>query len=301
MTSRRSKPRRLGIIGGSGFYNLQDSAITLMQSHENTETPFGSPSGPILELSIHGTRVFFIARHGPGHRFLPSEVPYRANIYALRNLGVTAVISISAVGILRDGISPGDLITPDQFIDRTVGIRPNTFMGGGIVGHVPMGNPTCPSLRSLLRRQAERVEGRSLHERDTYVCIEGPHFSTRAESLFYRNTLRASVIGMTAMPEAKLAREASLCYALLALATDYDAWRSEEEPVDVATVVASLHRSSGKARETIVQVARALGEEGLSWDCACQNTLQNAIMSDLSKAPAPARTRVDLLLRGDAP
>ncbi len=238
----------IAIIGGSGLYQmaaLQDpQRITL-------DTPYGQPSDSIVLGSLHGIQVAFLARHGQGHRLTPSEVPYRANIHALKQLGVRHVISVSAVGSLREQIKPLDMVTPDQFIDLTKQ-RQSSFFGQGAVAHVSMADPVCATLADMLRiayQQAEIQVGQC-HDRATYVCIEGPQFSSRAESQWYRQ-MQADIIGMTNMPEAKLAREASMAYATLALVTDYDCWHPHEEQVSADYAIANLMKNAENAQRVI--------------------------------------------------
>ncbi len=276
----------LGIIGGSGIYRLAAGeafeAIDL-------ETPFGRPSAPVVRGAIGGTPVAFIPRHGQGHRFSPSNVPYRANIYALKALGATHVVSISAVGSLRDDLPPRSLIVPDQIIDRTV-LRPRTFFDGEIVAHVGLADPYCDSLRERLVEAAGQA-GQPIRQGGTYLCIEGPQFSTRAESRLFRSW-GASVIGMTAMPEARLAREAELCYATLALVTDYDVWHEVEADVSVDVVLGHLRANSAAAAD----IVRALGGLGLpERACSCGRALDDAIMTDLTTVSEEDRRRPGLI------
>ena len=218
----------IGVIGGSGLYAMEG----LEQVEEVVlETPFGMPSDAYVTGTLNGIRMAFLPRHGRGHRLLPSEVNYRANIYGMKMLGVERVISVSAVGSLQDAIAPGHLVIPDQFIDRTKGVRDATFFGNGIVAHVGFADPVCPCLSEKLY-QAARQAGAVTHKGGTYICMEGPAFSTRAESHMYRS-LGGDIIGMTNLTEAKLAREAELCYGVIALSTDYDCWHETHEDVSV--------------------------------------------------------------------
>ncbi|MES2745915.1 MAG: S-methyl-5'-thioadenosine phosphorylase, partial [Bdellovibrionota bacterium] len=219
-----SLPVKLGIIGGSGIYQMP--GVEFVAEHA-IKTPFGEPSDKIIEGKLHGRTVYFLPRHGKGHRFTPSEVNYRANIYALKSLGVTHVLAVSAVGIMKEHIRPGDMVIPDQIFDRTKGKRAETFFGEGIVGHFEFADPFDLDMCKWIEKAAKSVTDR-VHFGGSYVCMEGPAFSTRAESRHYRETLRPAVIGMTAIPEAKLAREAEMCYGMLALATDYDCWHEGE-------------------------------------------------------------------------
>jgi len=240
---------RLGVIGGSGLYDIDG----LDQVEERiVETAWGSPSGPIVSGRRGGLELLFLPRHGVGHVHNPSEVPYRANIAAMRKLGATHLIAVSAVGSLTEALPPKTLVCPDQIIDRTVG-RPRTFFEGGIVGHVGLADPFDAGLRRLLIEAAASANS-TVADGGTYVCIEGPQFSTRAESNLYRSW-DASVIGMTAMPEARLAREASLPYAMLAMVTDFDVWHETSEPVTVEMVIANLHANTDAARRILAALA----------------------------------------------
>src|SRR5215212_10234176 len=271
----------LAVIGGSGIYDLDESGtsetITL-------ETPFGSPSGPIREAKIGETDVLFLARHGAGHVYSPTSVPYRANVFALKSLGATHVLSLSSVGSLREELSPRTLVIPDQIIDRTVS-RERTFFESGVVAHVGIADPFCSHLRDALAEAADlarcgvRVDG-------TYVCIEGPQFSTRAESNLFR-LWGASVIGMTAMPEARLAREAGLCYAMLAMVTDYDVWHEAEADVSVEVVNSNLRANTESAHAILKQVvADGIPER----TCECASALDQAIVTEADRIPVEART-----------
>ena len=245
----------IGVIGGSGLYDpgeleaVQEIAVGCA---------FGEPSSPVTLGRIGPVRFSFIARHGAGHRLSPSEVNYRANIDALKRCGVTDVLAISAVGSLREELAPGTFVAADQFIDRTLG-RERSFFGSGVVAHVSLADPVCPRLGGLAAQAAEAA-GASVHRGGTYVAIEGPQFSTRAESVLYRQW-GGDVIGMTAMPEARLAREAELPYALLGMVTDYDSWRDAECGVEAAEILAVMRANAGTARNVLVELARALPEE----------------------------------------
>jgi 5'-methylthioadenosine phosphorylase len=242
----------LGVIGGSGLYDMPGLADKETRA---VETPWGQPSDDVVIGTLHGTRTAFLPRHGRGHRFTPTEVNYRANIAALKSLGCEFVVSVSAVGSMKEAIAPGHLVVVDQFIDRTVA-RPRTFFGDGVVGHITFSDPICPVLRPILLDAAKKT-GTPTHDGGVYICIEGPQFSTRAESLLYR-TWGVSVIGMTNMPEARLAREAGLSYATLALATDYDCWHESEDAVSVEAVVAVLKKNVAVAQQVIANVAQSL-------------------------------------------
>jgi 5'-methylthioadenosine phosphorylase len=281
----------LGVIGGSGFYELRDS---YQGEIFELETPFGFPSGPVRKLRIDETEVLFLARHGVGHVYSPTSVPYRANVFALKQLGATHLLGLSAVGSLREELPPRSLVIPDQIIDRTV-CRERSFFQSDVVAHVGIADPFCPRLRAAL---AEGVDLAGHHARrdGTYICIEGPQFSTRAESNLFRSW-GATVIGMTAMPEARLAREAGLCYAILAMVTDYDVWHDSEEDVSVEVVISNLEANSKAARVIVSQLAGSgLPQRG----CACASALEHAIMTDPGRIPVEARAWVRLLA-GDRP
>lgn len=256
----KTLPVVLGVIGGSGVYQM--SGVDLVKEHK-VETPFGDPSDVVIEARVDGRKVYFLPRHGKGHKHLPSEVNYRANIYALKSLGVSHVLAVSAVGIMKEFIRPGDMVVPDQIYDRTKGQREGTFFGKGIVGHVEFADPFCPDFSDWIEAAARRVTDR-VHRGGTYVCIEGPQFSTRAESIQYRETGRPAVIGMTGIPEAKLAREAELAYGMLALATDYDCWHEHEADVSVDAVLAVLKANSESANNIVKEIVRHLPESATS-------------------------------------
>ena len=277
----------VGIIGGTGIQEIPGFEV---RETQETSTPFGEPSGPFRVGDLEGLRVAFLARHGEGHRLLPTEVPYRANIHGLKQLGVTRILSASAVGSLKEEIRPQDLLVPDQFIDRTRH-RPDTFFGEGLVAHVGFADPFCEQLRTLLI-QASAAVGLRCHEGGTYVCMEGPQFSTRAESKLYRSW-GASVIGMTNLTEAKLAREAEICYATLALVTDFDCWHEAEEDVSVAAVIENLRRNAESARRILGEALRNLPG---GRDCPCGSALRDAILTAPEKISAAARERLDLLV-----
>lgn len=269
--------KTVGVIGGSGLYEIEG----LEQVEEiEVETPFGRPSDAILAGMLGDVRMLFIPRHGRGHVYTPSEVPYRANLWALKSLGAQWCISVSAVGSLKMEIVPGHIVIVDQFIDRTKG-RPSTFFGEGVVGHVPFGDPVSPMLAEVLVAAA-REAGATTHVGGTYVCMEGPAFSTRAESELYRSW-GASVVGMTNIPEAKLAREAEIAYATVALATDYDCWHPAHDNVDVAEVVATIKKNVAMAR-TIIELAAANIPEGL--DPVVDGAAKFAVMTSPDRLPA---------------
>ena len=272
MAGKTAKPVRLGVLGGSGVYRME--GVDVVGEHR-IETPFGSPSDAVVEARVGARTVLFLPRHGRGHRLLPSEVNFRANIHALKQMGVTHTLAVSAVGIMQEHIRPGDMVVPDQVFDRTKGIRPSTFFGEGIVGHVMFADPFCEDLSRTVV-EAAKHQGATVHEGGTYVCMEGPQFSTRAESHFYRKAVGAAVIGMTALPEAKLAREAEMCYAMLATGTDYDCWHEAEEDVSIDTVLAILKANSERANLIVQDVVRLLPE---SSDCECLHAAKYAIIT----------------------
>lgn len=270
----------LAVIGGSGFYEVEGLEDV---KRVTIETPFGATSDRIVLGTLHGTPVAFLPRHGAGHRILPSELPQRANIWALASLGVEYVLSVSAVGSLREDIAPLDIVVPDQIVDRTRGVRPSTFFGNGIVAHVGFEPPFCPTLSAAAFVAASADTETNVHRGGTLVVIEGPAFSTRAESEIYRSW-GASVIGMTALPEAKLAREAGMCYAMLACVTDYDVWR-DGDVVSADKIVANLRRNVATARRIVADVARSLPERA----CGCAATLSDAIVTPLDVVPEQVR------------
>ena len=286
--SDEQTPAVLGVIGGSGVYEMEGAEVV---AEHDLSTPFGAPSDAVVETRIGDRQVFFLPRHGRGHRLLPSEVPYRANVHVLVQLGVTHLLAVSAVGIMKEHIRPGDMVIPDQIFDRTRGQRASTFFGDGVAGHVSLADPFCDDLRQVLAGAAASC-GAAVHEGGTYVCMEGPQFSTRAESHFYRLAVDASVIGMTALPEAKLAREAELCYAMLAMGTDYDCWHEEEEDVSVESVVAVLRANAELGNAIVREVAARLPETA---DCPCQCAAQYAIITRPEAIPAAARQRLSAL------
>lgn len=279
----------LGVIGGSGLYDLPGLEGV---RREQVATPFGEPSDEITVGALGGQQVAFLPRHGRGHRLLPGEVNSRANLWALKRLGATRVVSVSAVGSMQEEIAPGHLVLPTQYIDRTVA-RPATFFGQGVVAHVAFAEPVCPRLHGHLEASCFAA-GATVHARGTYLCIEGPQFSTRAESASYRQ-LGVQVIGMTALPEAKLAREAELCYATLALATDYDCWRAGHEAVTAAEVVETIQRNVALAREVVRNAVLALPRLG-ERSCACARALDGAVMTAPGRISAEARARLSLFL-----
>ena len=282
----------IGIIGGSGLYQMD----ALKDIEEiRIETPFGSPSDALIVGTLEGTQVAFLARHGRNHRLLPSELPFRANIYAMKTLGVQYIISASAVGSLQEEVKPLDLVVIDQFIDRTKN-RQSTFFGEGIVGHITFAEPVCSQLAGVLADAALslKIPEISIHRSGTYLCMEGPAFSTKAESNLYRSW-GASVIGMTNLPEAKLAKEAEIAYATLALATDYDCWHQEHDSVTVELVLDNLRRNATNAQEVIRETVRRISENPFVSDS--HSALKNAILTPLDKVPSATKDKLGLLLQ----
>jgi 5'-methylthioadenosine phosphorylase len=277
----------IGIIGGSGLYSMP--GLTKIEE-VTVETPFGAPSDAFILGELEGRRVVFLARHGRGHRILPSELNFRANIYALKKLGVERILSVSAVGSLKEEHKPTDFVIPDQFIDRTFA-RNATFFGEGIVGHIAFGDPVCATVANTLAGACKSV-GVVGKSSGTYVCMEGPQFSTRAESNLYRSW-GADVIGMTNLQEAKLAREAEICYATLAMITDYDCWRVGHDDVTVEQIVAVLHQNADNAAKVVRAAVAAMPTER---KCACPTAAQYAVLTSRDAIPAAAKERLALLL-----
>jgi 5'-methylthioadenosine phosphorylase len=275
---------RLGVIGGSGLYQMPG----LGGAREiRVRSPFGDPSDALVVGTLGGVGVAFLPRHGRGHRLLPSEINFRANIYALKRLGVEFLISVGAVGSLKEGVHPGDIVVVDQFIDKTHR-RPSTFFGDGLVAHVGFADPVCPILSHLAVSVGREDAGAKVHDRGTYVCMEGPQFSTRAESELHRRW-GADVIGMTAVQEAKLAREAEMCFAAVALVTDYDCWNSAAGDVEIAEVLRILQESTDRAQSIVRAVAARLPERG---SCACASALEHALITERSRISAKLRRRL---------
>jgi 5'-methylthioadenosine phosphorylase len=282
----------IGIIGGSGLYRME----ALKDVEEVTiATPFGNPSDALIVGTLEETRVAFLARHGRHHTLLPSELPFQANIYAMKSLGVKYLISASAVGSLQVQVKPLDMVVPDQFIDRTKN-RVSTFFGDGIVAHIAFGAPVCPHLARVLADAVEslHLSDVALHRGGTYVCIEGPAFSTKAESNLYRSW-GATVIGMTNLPEAKLAREAEIAYATLALATDYDCWHPDHDSVTVEMIIGNLHRNATNAQKVIQETVRRLAANPPVSDA--HSALKYAILTPLEQVPAATKEKLALLLQ----
>lgn len=278
---------KIGIIGGSGLYNMPGCENVREIS---LDTPFGAPSAPVLVGLMEGQEICFLARHGIGHHISPSEINYRANIYALKSLGVERIVGISACGSLRDDFAPGELVVPDQLFDFTKG-RERTFFGNGMVAHVSVADPFCPELSELLYQSIQEI-GAKVNWGGSMITIEGPRFSTRAES----NTFRAwgmAVIGMTTSPEAFLAREAEICYAVMAHVTDYDVWHISEKPVTVDMVVEILNRNTAIAQRAVRNLVKGLGSER---NCYCSGALANALITDQAVIPSETRQRLGLLV-----
>ena len=277
----------IGIIGGSGLYSMSGLTNT---REIRVKTPFGEPSDAIVLGTLEGKRVAFLARHGRGHRILPSEINYRANVYAMKLLGVERIVSVSAVGSLKEDLRPGEFLVPDQFFDRTKN-RASTFFGGGIVAHVAFAHPTCGQLSGVLA-DACAHEAVKLHRRGTYVCIEGPQFSTLAEAEVHRQ-LRFEVIGMTNVTEAKLAREAEICYSTIAMITDYDCWHPEHESVTASQIIATLNQNAENAQKVLRTAVRDL-PEGRS--CKCASALQHALVTDSKIVPRATKKRLAAII-----
>jgi len=285
--ARKAEPIAIGIIGGSGLYSMAGLTNT---REIRVKTPFGDPSDAIVAGTLEGRRVAFLARHGRGHRISPSEINFRANIYALKTLGVERIISVSAVGSLREDVAPLDFVVPDQFFDRTR-TRISTFFSDGIVAHVSVDKPTCPALSVQLAAASDRA-GVKVHRGGTYVCMEGPQFSTLAESHTYRQ-LKFDIIGMTNLTEAKLAREAEICYATFAMVTDYDCWHPSHDAVTVDQIIAVLTKNTENVQRAIREAIRALDE---SRPCKCGSALAHAILTDRKTIPAAAKKRLALII-----
>jgi 5'-methylthioadenosine phosphorylase len=277
----------IGVIGGSGLYSMSG----LTGSREiRVKTPFGEPSDAIVAGTLEGKRVAFLARHGRGHRILPSEINFRANIYAMKLLGVQRIISVSAVGSLQEDLRPGEFLVPDQFFDRTKG-RVSTFFGNGIVAHVTFDKPTCAHLSSVLASACASC-GVPVHQNGTYVCMEGPQFSTLAEAHFHR-AMKFSVIGMTNVTEAKLAREAEICYSTIAMITDYDCWHPEHDSVTVATIIATLNQNATNAQNVLREAIKTMPAER---HCKCGEALKHAILTDPKLVPAKTKKNLAAII-----
>jgi 5'-methylthioadenosine phosphorylase len=282
---------KIGIIGGSGLYRME---VLKDVEERHIETPFGSPSDAVILGTLEGTPVAFLARHGRHHTLMPTELPFRANIYALKSLGVEYIISASAVGSLQESVKPLDMVIPDQFIDRTRQ-RVSTFFGEGIVGHISFGEPICPVLAEILGNAivALHLEGITLHRGGTYVCMEGPAFSTQAESNLYRSW-GGTIIGMTNLQEAKLAREAEIAYATLALSTDYDCWHPDHDSVTVELVIQNLQKNARNAQRVIQETVRRLSQNYPA--SKAHDALKYAIITPLDQVPSATKEKLALLL-----
>lgn len=278
----------IGVIGGSGLYEI-DGLNNVCEVV--VETPYGPTSDALVVGELFGVKMVFLPRHGRGHRLLPTEVPYTANIYAMKKLGVERIISVSAVGSMREEIAPGHIVIPDQFFDRTHGKRPMTFFGNGIAGHVQFADPVCKDLSAVLYAAAQDA-GATVHYGGTYFCMEGPQFSTRAESRIYRSW-GVNVIGMTNVNEARLAREAEMCYGTIALATDYDCWHEGHDDVSIEAVIAIIQQNVAMARRIIVNAVSRLAVER---ECACKDALQYAIMTDKKLIPAATKEKLAVIM-----
>ncbi len=278
---------KIGVLGGSGLYEIDG----LQDVQEvGLATPFGAPSDVFITGVLHGAELVFLPRHGRGHKFTPSEINYRANIWGMKSLGVTHLVAISAVGSMKEEIEPGDFVLIDQFIDRTRH-RKDTFFGEGVVAHVVFGDPICESVRGALMAATKNGEIK-VHDGGTYLCMEGPQFSTRAESKLYRSW-GVDVIGMTNLTEAKLAREAELCYATLAMATDYDCWHEGHDEVTVEAIIAIMKANVNHAREVIRTMVSELAKLP---ECPHQDALANALLTDPATIDEDTRTRLDLII-----
>lgn len=277
----------IGVIGGSGLYSMKEFRL---KKKVVMTTPFGKPSDAFMVGELAGQPVVFLPRHGVGHRINPSEINFRANIWGFKKLGVGAIFSVSAVGSLRQEIEPGHMVVIDQFIDRTR-LRRSTFFENGIVAHVSLANPVCGHVRDTLISSSQKA-GATVHPKGTYVCMEGPQFSTKAESHWYRS-MGADVIGMTNLQEAKLAREAEICYATLALSTDYDCWHESEVPVTTDQIIAVLHNNIEMAQK-IIQIA--VGAHSDRADCACKSALAHAVLTDPKKISPALKKKMKLLV-----
>jgi 5'-methylthioadenosine phosphorylase len=280
---KRMSETIVGVIGGSGLYEME--GLEAVQT-VSMKTPFGDPSDSFIVGRLEGVKIAFLPRHGKGHRISPSSLNFRANIYGMKKLGVQWIIGVSAVGSMKESIHPGDMVIPDQFIDRTTG-RVSTFFNDGIVGHVSLADPVCPALSEILFQAGKEV-GATVQKGGTYICIEGPQFSTRAESKLYRSW-GVDIIGMTNMPEAKLAREAEICYATLAFATDYDCWHETAGDVSIGDVLRILAQSTKIAKKAIQVAVHKLPKER---NCVCATALQYALIT--GKKHIPEKTKKDL-------
>ena len=278
---------KIGVIGGTGLYAIE--GMTDIES-EDIKTPFGKPSDTIITGKLEGVGIAFLPRHGKGHRIMPTQLPARANIYALKSLGVEHIIAVCSAGSFKKEIEPGHLLIPDQIIDRTRR-RVNSFFGDGIVAHIPFADPFCPELSRLLYKSAQDV-GARVHMGGTYVCMEGPAFSTRAESKLYRSW-GADIIGMTALPEAKLAREAEICYAIIGCVTDYDSWLERNEPVTINVILDIMRKNIDTTKKIIKLAASQIPDKR---DCECATALATAIVTPADMIPAAKKQKLELLI-----
>lgn len=277
----------IGVIGGSGHYDMEGMEEL---SLKKITTPFGTPSDKFILGTLKGVKIAFLPRHGRRHKLMPTEINFRANIYGMKALGVERIISVSAVGSMKEEIEPGDIVIPEQFYDHTKHRR-STFFGDGIVGHVAMADPVCPELTAILYDAGKKM-GAKVHKGGTYFCIEGPQFSTRSESMIYRQW-GVDIIGMTNVQEAKLAREAEICYATLALATDYDCWHEHAEDVTVDMVIGILEKNVDTAKRIIIEAIGMLKKER---NCSCHRALESAMITDPGAIPEKAKKRLSLLI-----
>jgi 5'-methylthioadenosine phosphorylase len=280
------EPIQIGVIGGSGLYRMPE--LTDVEEHR-LDTPFGPPSDAVMIGTLAGQRIAFIPRHGRGHVLTPSEVPFRANIYALKSLGVMHVIGVSACGSLREEFAPGDIVIPDQLVDLTRDERGRSFFGDGLVAHVSVADPFCADLSAILADAVEEAGG-TAHRGGSFITIEGPRFSTRAESALYRQW-GMGIIGMTTCPEAFLAREAEMCYAVMAHVTDYDVWHETEEDVSVNLVLQTIQANVRTAQQALIYAVQRLAAGDLD-DCACHHALANSLTTDPAKIPPETMTRL---------
>lgn len=279
--------KTVGIIGGSGLYEME--GLTDVET-VSVETPWGKPSDELAVGKLGDVKLVFLPRHGKGHKLIPSEINYRANIYALKKMGVEWIVSVSAVGSMKMEIAPGDIVIPSQLYDHTKS-RASTFFGNGIAAHVSMADPVCPDLSRALYESSEAV-GARVHGDATYICMEGPQFSSRVESNIYRKW-GVDIIGMTNMPEAKLAKEAEICYATLALTTDYDCWHDDHDDVTVDDIIETLMKNVELAKKVIAEVLPRINDER---ECNCPNALQNAIITSRDAISDEVKERLGLLI-----
>ena len=286
-SKRANTQAEIGIIGGSGLYSMNGLTKT---REVHVKTPFGEPSDAIVLGMLEGKRVAFLARHGRGHRILPGEINFRANVYAMKLLGVERIVSVSAVGSLMEDLQPGEFLVPDQFVDRTKN-RVSTFFGEGLVAHVGFDKPTCGQVSGVLADASVHC-GVMVHRRGTYVCIEGPQFSTLAEANMHRQW-RFEVVGMTNVTEAKLAREAEICYATIAMITDFDCWHPEHESVTASEIIATLVENAENAQRVLREAVRAMPEER---NCKCGAALKHALVTDMKLVPKATKKKLDAII-----